>query len=110
MKIIQISKRLSNWEVGNSRGHERLVNLPINLKDLLFNNQIDVYFTDKKEKDQSFLLTYFPKRNWVKKLGPYYNKYNLQVGDEIVLETILTQLKAVKEGQQKYMSISERNE
>lgn len=30
--------------------------------------------------------------------------------DEIVLETILTQLKAVKEGQQKYMSISERNE
>ena len=85
MKIIQISKRLSNWEVGNSRGHERVVNLPINLKDLLFNNQINVYFTDKKEKDR-FLLTYFSKRNWVKKLGRYYNKYNLQVGDEIVLE------------------------
>ena len=30
--------------------------------------------------------------------------------DEIVLETILTQLKAVSEGQSKYVKISERNE
>ena len=86
LKIIQISSRLSNWEVGNSRGHEYLVNLPINLKDLLFNNQKDVHFTDKRQKDQSFLLTYFSNRDWVKKLRQYYNKYHIQGGDEIVLE------------------------
>lgn len=86
MKIIQISKRLTNWEVGNSRSHECLVNLPINLKDLLFNNKNDVSFTDKRQKEQSVLLTYFSNRDWVKKPRQYYSKYNLQGGDEIVLE------------------------
>ena len=85
LKIIQISKRLNKWEAGRTRGHERLIDSPVNLKDLLFNNQEKVLFVDKRDGNEDFKLTY-AGRNWIRIPKKYYNKYNIQGGDEIILE------------------------
>lgn len=85
LKIIQISSRLSNWEAGKTKGHERLINLPINLKDLLFNNTEKVYFADKRGVSEKFELTY-TDRNWVRIPKKYFDNYDIQGGDEVILE------------------------
>ena len=74
MKIIQISKRLNNWEADKTKGNECLIDLPISLKGLLFNNQEKVFFADKREENEDFNLTY-ADRNWIRIPKKYYNKY-----------------------------------
>lgn len=86
MKIIQICKRINNDEAGGSKNHEHFIGLPkIDADKLFFNSQKDIYVKDKRD-DEIFMFSLFTNRNWVKKLMPYYKKYNLLAGDEVILE------------------------
>lgn len=76
---------MNKWEAGKTRGNECLIDLPISLKSLLFNNQEKVIFADKREENKKFKLTY-TDRDWIRIPKKYYDKYNIQGGDEIILE------------------------
>ena len=87
MKVIQICKRLNNDESGGNKNHDHFISVPpkVDLKKLLFNDHKSIDFRDKRN-DDIINLTLFENRNWVKKLRPYYEKYDLHVGDEVILE------------------------
>ena len=91
MKIIQLSKRLNNDESGGNRNHDTFIDLiyTIDWKELLFVDDIEIDFIDKRD-NQMVPLRLFARTNetryWIKQLGPYYGKYGLKVGDEIILE------------------------
>lgn len=86
MKIIQVCKRINNDESGGSKNHEHFIDLPkIDADTLIFNSQKDIYVKDKRD-NEIFMFSLFKNRNWVKKLMPYYKKYDLRAGDEIILE------------------------
>lgn len=87
MKILQICKRLNNDESGGNNNHDHFIDLPNNLdfNILLFHNNKTINFIDKRD-NMIIELDLFENRNWIKRLRPYYEKYDLHAGDEIILE------------------------
>lgn len=87
MKVIQICKRINNDESGKSNNHDHFINLPSNLdfNKMIFDNNKTGQFIDKRD-DEIIELDLFENRNWIKRLKPYYEKYDLYPGDEIILE------------------------
>ena len=86
MKIIQICKRINNDESGVNRNHDHFIGLPdIDADMLIFESRNDINFVDKRD-DEVINLSLFRNRNWIKKLRPYYEKYDLHAGDEVILE------------------------
>lgn len=86
MKIIQVCKRINNDESGGNKNHDYFINLPnIDINTLLFNSQTEIDFIDKRD-NEIINLSLYKNRNWIKKIRPYYEKYDLHAGDEIILE------------------------
>lgn len=86
MKIIQVCKRINNDESGGNKNHDYFINLPnIDINTLLFNSQTEIDFIDKRD-NEIINLSLYKNRNWIKKMKPYYEKYDLHAGDEIILE------------------------
>lgn len=87
MKIIQVCKRLNNDESGGNNNHDHFIDLPnkVDMDMLIFNSSKYIDFTDKRD-NKIINLSLFTNRNWIKKLRPYYEKYDLHAGDEIILE------------------------
>lgn len=87
MKILQVCKRINNDESGGSKNHDHFIGLPrdMDFNELLFNHNKTINFIDKRD-NKIIELDLFENRNWIKRLRPYYMKYDLHAGDEIILE------------------------
>lgn len=87
MKIIQVYKRINNDESGGNNNHDHFIDLPRNLdlNKLLFNDNKTINFIDKRDYE-IIELDLFENRNWIKRLRPYYEKYDLHAGDGVILE------------------------
>lgn len=88
LKVVQVIKKLNNTELGKGGTHDTYVLIPQNLdiSDLfpVVNEQIAFI---NKENGEIVNLRYTSRREKrIVGLGPYYNKYDVCAGDEIILE------------------------
>ena len=88
LKVVQVIKKLNNTELGKGGTHDTYVLIPQNLdiSDLfpIVNEQIS--FINKENGEIVNLRHTSGREKRIVGLGPYYNKYDVCAGDEIVLE------------------------
>nr|WP_317379960.1 hypothetical protein [uncultured Faecalimonas sp.] len=88
MKITQVIKKLNNTELGKARTNDTYVLIPKNLdiSDLFPAVNKQIGFINKENGEIINLRYTMGREKRVVGLGPYYNKYSVCAGDEIVLE------------------------
>lgn len=93
MKVIQVSKRLNNDELGII-GNDTFISLPKHFKENVFDwrniffNQEFVYFINKRDTNEKIKLRYYENesKRWVKLIREFFQMNNLSAGDEVILE------------------------
>lgn len=88
MEVVQVIKRLNNTELGKAGTHDTYVLVPQNLdiSDLfpMINEQIG--FINKENGEVIEIRHTSGREKRIVGLGPFYAKYNVCAGDEIILE------------------------
>lgn len=105
MKVVQVIKKLNNTELGKGGTHDTYVLIPQNLdiSDLfpVVNEQIS--FINKENGEIVNLRHTFRREKRIVGLGPYYKKYDVCAGDEIVLER-----QVIRDESQYFISLKKR--
>ncbi|MCR1959337.1 hypothetical protein SAMN04489758_11132 [Thomasclavelia cocleata] len=89
MEVIQIIKKLNNTELGKKNTHESyiLVNRGLDISDLFKKTNVPLQFIFKKNNKEVITIRKTEGRETrIVGLGPFYRKYNLEAGDDIILE------------------------
>lgn len=105
LKVVQVIKKLNNTELGKGGTHDTYVLIPQNLdiSDLfpVVNEQIS--FINKENGEIVNLRHTFRREKRIVGLGPYYKKYDVCAGDEIVLER-----QVIRDESQYFISLKKR--
>lgn len=105
LKVVQVIKKLNNTELGKGGTHDTYILVPQNLdiSDLfpVINEQIS--FINKENGEIVNLRHTSRREKRIVGLGPYYNKYNVCAGDEIILERQI-----IRDESQYFISLKKR--
>lgn len=105
LKVVQVIKKLNNTELGKAGTNDTYVLIPQNLdiSDLfpVVNEQIS--FINKENGEIVNLRHTSGREKRVVGLGPYYRKYDVCAGDEIILERQI-----VRDESQYFISLKKR--
>lgn len=105
LKVVQVIKKLNNTELGKAGTNDTYVLIPQNLdiSDLfpVVNEQIS--FINKENSEIVNLRHTSRREKRIVGLGPYYRKYDVCAGDEIVLERQI-----IRDESQYFISLKKR--
>lgn len=105
LKVIQIIKKLNNTELGKGGTHDTYILIPQNLdiSEVFPAVNEQVSFINKENGDIVNLRYTSKREKRIVGLGPFYGKYDVCAGDEIVLERQI-----VKEESRYYISLKQK--
>lgn len=88
MEIVQLIKKLNNTELGKAGTNDTYVLIPQNLdvSDIFPEVNKSLMFVYKKNEEPVNIRYTFGREKRIVGLGPFYRKYNLCAGDELLLE------------------------
>ena len=105
LKVVQVIKKLNNTELGKGGTHDTYVLIPQNLdiSDLFPNVNEQISFINKENGEIVNLRHTSRREKRIVGLGPYYNKYDVCAGDEIILERQI-----IRDESQYFISLKKR--